>query len=123
MKPPIALLTSTVLVSLVAQPSAIAQVLACPPPSSPDYARTRDCFPRFGRTNQGSCLRLDACSLNVTSTGVEFIYLLDGAPVQGWTNCQTNGWFVRNRYIPASSPAAVSMLDFICQSRRTARLR
>ncbi len=123
MQPPMPLFLSTALVSLIAQPSAIAQVLTCRPPALPDQADARDCFPRFGRTTQGNCLRLDACSLHITPNRVEFIYLLDGAPVRGWTNCLDHGWIVGSRYIPASSSAARSMLDYICRSRQTTRFR
>lgn len=123
MQPPVALLTGTAVVSLMLQPRAIAQVPICSPPSSPDNLRARDCFPHFGWTNQGNWLRLDACSLHVTPNKVEFIYLLDGAPVRGWTNCQDKGWIISNHYIPARSPAALSMLEFICQSRRTTSSR
>lgn len=122
MKPPMTLLISTILVSLVMQRSAVAQRLACRSPFSPVNAAARDCFPRFGQTTQGNCLRLDACSLHATLNGVEFIYLLDGEPVRGWTNCLDRGWLVNNRYIPASSVAARSMLDYIC-SQRTSNFR
>lgn len=123
MQPPMPLFIGTALASLIVQSSAIAQVLACHPPALPDQADARDCFPRFGRTNQGNCLRLDACSLHITSNRVEFIYLLDGQPVRGWTNCLDPGWIVDRRYIPASSPAARSMLDYICRSRQTTHFR
>ncbi len=122
MKPPIPLLISTALISAIVQGRAIAQVLACRSPISSVNTSTRDCFPRFGKTNQGTYLRLDACSLNGTGNGMEFIYLLDGNPVRGWTNCLDRGWLVGDRYVPAGSAAAISMLNFIC-SQRTNNVR
>ncbi|MGQ9869406.1 hypothetical protein [Leptodesmis sp.] len=77
------LFLSMALVSLIAQPSAIAQVLTCRPPALPDQADARDCFPRFGRTTQGSCLRLDACSLHITPNRVELSACLTVPPCEG----------------------------------------
>jgi hypothetical protein len=125
MKPHIALLIASVLASLMVQPDAIAQTLACRDCYPPRRAiRTDRCFLKyFGETNQGNRLRLDTCSLYSSGSGVAFTYLLGKKPVKGWISCWENGWYANGDFVLANSPASQGMMNFICQPQRTTSYR
>ncbi|MDX2241350.1 MAG: hypothetical protein NW224_11750 [Leptolyngbyaceae cyanobacterium bins.302] len=110
-------LAGTLLACLLTETAAIAQVrYYCPPASMPSISYVPS-LRYFGITARGNHLDLDTNSLQRTSGGIAFTYYLNGNPDYGVATCREDGWRVGRSFVPATSSAARSMLNYICGSR------
>ncbi|EKQ68907.1 hypothetical protein OsccyDRAFT_3460 [Leptolyngbyaceae cyanobacterium JSC-12] len=113
-------LAGTFIAFLRLETTAIAQVFyPCSRYGDQFYISPRSTRDRisFGRTNQGDFLELNPSSLLQVRGGMQFVYYLNGHAREGFTNCRESAWYVGNRRVNASSPAANRMLNYICDSR------
>jgi len=116
MRPILTVLAGTMLAFWATETTAIAQVTYynCPP-TVIERPLPIGLMP-IGRTQQGDWLDLNPHSLIWTANGVRFNYALNGQTIQGFTTC--NGiWTANGRQHRATSPAAKTMLNYVCGDR------
>ncbi|MDX2229461.1 MAG: hypothetical protein NW220_07475 [Leptolyngbyaceae cyanobacterium bins.349] len=111
-------LAGTVVMSVMAETAAIAQVDSFP--CIPVTARLQELsYVPFGRTQKGDRLGLNPNSLVSVRNGVCFTYYTNDQARDAFTPCDRRGvWYTTDegRYI-AKSPAAKNMLNYICSNR------